>query len=306
MILCVCPSPAVDVTYHLETLTLGATNRVGSVAHRPGGKAINVARVLATVDEQVTVLAPLHGATGAEVTAALAELGIPVEAVPASVPTRRTVTIVDAAGTATVLSEPARIGNWSGLATRFAALVPSAQAVAISGSLPVDAPPDALAGLVEQAHAHRRPVVVDTSGPALAAVLSARPTLVKPNAHELAELTGDADPRDAAAHLARTHGVTVVASLGPDGLVAVDSRGAWHARPARPLDGNPTGAGDAVVAALARGLSHNEALPDMLAEAVALSAAAVLQPHAGHVHPDDIDLQRAGVVVSELSTDGVS
>lgn len=306
MILCVCPSPAVDVTYHVETLALGATNRVGAVAHRPGGKAINVARVLATLGERVRVLAPLHGTTGAEVADALTELGIPVEAVPSAVPTRRTVTIVDATGAATVLSEPARVGGWSDLSARFAALVTLAQAVVISGSLPVDAPPDALAELVEQAHTHGRPVVVDTSGAALGAVMPARPTLVKPNAHELAELTGDADPRDAASHLARTHGIGVVASLGPNGLVAADERGAWHARPARPLDGNPTGAGDAVVAALARGLTRGESLPDMLADAVALSAAAVLQPHAGDVHPADIDAQRRGVVVTRLSADGAA
>jgi tagatose 6-phosphate kinase len=176
--------------------------------------------------------------------------------------------------------------------------------VVLSGSLPVDTPADALVDLVEQAHAHRRPVIVDTSGPALAAALAARPTLVKPNADELAELTGAADPRDGAAHLARTHGIGVVASLGPDGLVAVDERGSWQARPARPLVGNPTGAGDAVVAALARGLARGETLPEMLADAVAVSAAAVLQPHAGHVHPDDVDSQRRGVVVTRLGADG--
>ena len=302
-----CPSPAVDVTYHVESLALGATNRVSSVAHRPGGKAINVARVLATLGEPVTVLAPLSGETGAQVADGLTALGIPVEAVPTAAPTRRTVTVVDATGAATVLSEPARVSSgWADLTARFATLVARANAVVISGSLPIDAPPDALAVLVEQAHARGRPVVVDTSGPALAEVMSARPTLVKPNADELAELAGDADPHSAAARLARTHRIGVVASLGPNGLVAVDERGAWHARPARPLDGNPTGAGDAVVAALARGLARNEELPDILADAVAVSAAAVLQPHAGDIDVDHVDAQRRGVVVARLSTDGVA
>ncbi len=306
MILCVCPSPAVDVTYHLDSLEVGATNRVGDVAHRPGGKAINVARVLATLGEPVTVLAPLHGATGAQVADGLTELGIPVEVVPTAEPTRRTVTIVDAGGGATVLSEPARVSGWTELVVRFTTLVARVQVVVISGSLPADAPPDALAELVGHSHAHGRPVVVDTSGPALASAVSARPTLVKPNADELAALTGDSDPRYAAARLARLHQIGVVASLGPGGLIAVDGRGAWQARPARPLAGNPTGAGDAVVAALARGLSRNDDLPDVLAEAVAVSAAAVLQPHAGDIDLDDVVAQRHGVVVEELRTDGAA
>lgn len=295
-----------DVTYHVATLALGATNRVTTVAHRPGGKAINVARVLSTLGEQVTVLAPLCGPTGAQISGGLTELGIPVEVVPTEAPTRCTVTVVDATGAATVLAEPARADAWPDLTARFTALLARAEAVVISGSLPLDAPSDALAVLVEQAHAHRCPVVVDTSGPALAAVLSARPTLVKPNANELTELTGDTDPHRAATRLAREHGIGVVASLGPDGLVAVDEHGAWRARPARQLDGNPTGAGDALVAALARGLSNNHPLPDVLADAVALSAAAVLQPLAGDIDLADVDEQRRGVVVTRFGMDGAA
>ena len=68
----------------------------------------------------------------------------------------------------------------------------------MSGSLPHGAPPTALADVVRTAHAHATPVVVDTSGAALADALAARPTLVKPNADELAELTGERDPLVAA------------------------------------------------------------------------------------------------------------
>jgi tagatose 6-phosphate kinase len=58
---------------------------------------------------------------------------------------------------------------------------------------------------------------------------------------------------------------------------------------AEPLSGNPTGAGDAAVAALAAGLSLGRAPRDTLRDAVAWSAAAVLHPVAGHIRPADID-----------------
>ena len=60
----------------------------------------------------------------------------------------------------------------------------------------------------------------------------------------------------------------------------------WQARPAKTLTGNPTGAGDAAVAALAAALAdgaRGPALSSRLAEVVALSGAAVLRPTAGEV-----------------------
>ncbi|MFD5325800.1 1-phosphofructokinase family hexose kinase [Streptomyces sp. NPDC127092] len=78
----------------------------------------------------------------------------------------------------------------------------------------------------------------------------------------------------------------VVASLGGAGMVAVTVEGAWRARPPERLRGNPTGAGDAAVAALALGIAARDPWPVRLAEAVALSAAAVAAPLAGSFAPD--------------------
>ncbi|HEX3589292.1 MAG TPA: hexose kinase [Pseudonocardiaceae bacterium] len=297
MILCVAPSPAIDVTYRVAGLRVGGTNRVSEVVHRPGGKAVNVARVLTTIGEQALVLAPVAGDSGAWFRA---ELGLPAALVDAGVPTRRTLTVVDdATGEATLLSEPARVGDWALVAERYAELLPSADVVVVSGSLPFGAPPDAVAGLVRAARRAGKPVIVDTSGHALASAVAAGPTVVKPNAEELAELTGRADPVAAVSALA-SGSVAVVASLGADGVLAADGSGRWRAHPGKPLRGNPTGAGDALVAGLAAGLADGHRLPDMLTDAVALAAAAVLHPHAGAVDPTEVDRQRAGVVVQPM------
>ena len=68
-----------------------------------------------------------------------------------------------------------------------------------------------------------------------------------------------------------------------------------------PLAGNPTGAGDAAVAALAAGLARGATDRDALADAVAWSAAAVLHPLAGQVRQDDIDRLRPLVRVEQES-----
>jgi tagatose 6-phosphate kinase len=66
-----------------------------------------------------------------------------------------------------------------------------------------------------------------------------------------------------------------VVSRGAEGLLAITGEGVWRAVPAERLAGNPTGAGDAAVAALTAGLVGRRSWPDRLADAVALSAAAV-------------------------------
>jgi fructose-1-phosphate kinase PfkB-like protein len=74
---------------------------------------------------------------------------------------------------------------------------------------------------------------------------------------------------------------SVVVSGGADGMIAVTPEGVWRAGPPERVAGNPTGAGDAAVAALTAGLVEGTTWPERLADAVALSAAAVGMPVAG-------------------------
>jgi tagatose 6-phosphate kinase len=177
----------------------------------------------------------------------------------------------------------------------------------VGGSVPLGVPDDGLAALVSAGRRRGLPVLVDTHGPWLLSALAAGTTVVKPNVHELVGATGDDDPVRAARDLARSSGATVVASLGADGVIAATATGAWEARPAAALSGNPTGAGDALVAGLARGLRRDpgsSGRPErLLHDAVALSAAAVLSPEAGDVDPAHHAEQLTGVVVRAL--DGV-
>lgn len=294
MILTVTPNAALDVTYHVPSLRPGATHRVADVAVRAGGKGVNVARVLHALGHE-TLVTGLAG--GREIQDDLTAAGIGEHLVEIAGPARRTVTVVSAAdGSATALNEqgpPVAVADWERLAAVFPALAARAEVVVLSGSLPPGLPVDAYARLIG---ATDTPVVLDTSGPALLDGLSAGPRLVKPNAEELAEATGADDPLTAAADLRARGAGAVVASLGPDGLVAVTDDGVWRARP-RLQSGNPTGAGDACVAALAAGLAAGTGWPELLADAVALSAAAVACPLAGDV---DLDIYRRLVPVIEV------
>lgn len=305
MILCLSASPALDLTYRVDGLSVGGTNRVREVAERPGGKAINVARLLQALGTEVHVHTSAGGDTGVGLAAGLVELGIPHTLVATTVPTRRTTAIVDdLTGAVTMLSEPAVLDDWAAFVAPVAALITAADVVVLSGSLPSGAPADGWAQLITAARAQRRRVIVDSSGPALEAALAAGPTVIKPNADELRDLTHERDPLRAAVSLAERWATTVVASTGAEGLVAAGTQGVWRARPSRALAGNPTGAGDAVVAGLARGLLGGSDWPAVLADCVALASAAVLSPCAGEIDP--ADYRREGVGVTVAAVDQVS
>ncbi|MFD8597083.1 1-phosphofructokinase family hexose kinase [Kitasatospora sp. NPDC059646] len=283
MILTVTPNPALDVTYTVPSFRPHSSNRVTGVAAQAGGKGVNVARVLTALGRPARCVLPLGGPTGEAVRAELAAAGLDHAAVPIAGDTRRTVAVIDPAD-ATMLNEAGpELGpaEWDALVAETRRHLPQATVLVLSGSLPPGAPADGYAQLVTLGRTFDIPVVLDADGPALLAALPARPTVIKPNAAELTTATGLPDPHDAARTLLRRGAEAVLASLGPDGLLAVDTHGAWRCAPPAPVTGNPTGAGDSTVAALAAGLSGNAGWPAILPDAVALSAATVLHPRAG-------------------------
>jgi tagatose 6-phosphate kinase len=278
---------------------------VDTLTERPGGKAVNVARLLHQLGEPTRLVAPVGGETGEQLRHGLEAAGLGCVLVPSGPATRRTVTVVerDAHG-ATTLVEPAALDCWPALLNAVEDALAGSDVLVIAGSVPRGVPDDGLAELVSAGRRHGLPVLVDTQGPWLLSALAAGASVVKPNVHELEAVTGDDDPLRAARTLVRSSAATVVASLGERGVVAVTTQGVWEARPEAVLTGNPTGAGDALVAGLARGLLRDpEAArhPDrMLHDAVALSAAAVLSPVAGDVDPAHHAAQLDGVVVRAL------
>lgn len=286
MILTVTLNTALDLTYRVPALRPRAEHRVTEVTERPGGKGVNVARVLAALGHEVTVTGFVGGATGRSLHEQLStEARITDALVPVSGTTRRTVAVVDTStGDTTQFNEPGPViapMEWSGFLETYEELVGAASAVALCGSLPPGVPVGAYAQLVRTARALGVPVLLDTSGEALRRGVAARPDVVKPNAEELAELTGSHEPLQAARDARRRGAHAVVASLGAEGLLLQTAEGRWRAAPPRHIRGNPTGAGDSAVAGLLSGLVEDIPWPDRLARAVALSAATVLAPVAG-------------------------
>ncbi|WP_239147118.1 1-phosphofructokinase family hexose kinase, partial [Paractinoplanes tereljensis] len=200
MIVTVTLNPALDLTYAVDALVPHGTHRVSTVAERPGGKGLNVARVLHSLGEPVLATGLLGGTTGGRVAALLRTEGVASSFVDIAGETRRTVAVVDGAD-ATGFWEPGPAiteAEWSRFADHFRSLLREASVITLSGSLPPGLPASAYATLIAYAREAGVPALLDTSGPALRHGLLATPALAKPNADELASLRPPPTSRDRA------------------------------------------------------------------------------------------------------------
>jgi tagatose 6-phosphate kinase len=297
----VCLNPAIDVTFQVDRLRPGASHRVRHTIQRAGGKGINVARVLHQLGVPVVLTGLVGGRRGEAITAELSAVGVTPQLIEVAAETRRTVTVVDGPAGATVFNEPGPpIGTveWSHFVAAFESVAAAADAVVLTGSLPPGVPPDAYAQLTGRAHACGVPVLLDAEGIPLRSALPARPDLVKPNEHEAAPFaTGYATALDG---LLEAGARNAIVSLGADGLLAAVDDRRYRVRLDEDVAGNPTGAGDALAAVLARGMIGTPEWELTLREAVAVAGAAVAVPHAGEYDADTADRLRPLVRVQEV------
>ncbi|MGK3208548.1 1-phosphofructokinase family hexose kinase [Amycolatopsis sp. MEPSY49] len=308
-ILTVTLNPAIDVTYRVAGLAVGETVRVAGVRSRAGGKGVNVAAVARQLGSDSRVLALTARAEPDEFRAGLDRLGLPHRLVPALAAVRRTVAVVADDGVTTSLQErgPAvAAGTRDEVVAAFRAeLAAGVGAVVVSGSVPPGLGDEVPARLAELGAEAGVPVIADVSGAALRAAATTGSVLV-PNRDELAELCGKRlDVVAAGRQLVRDGAAAVVATLGEEGVVAVTAGHEFVVRPVEKVVGNPTGAGDAAAAALARHLAaagvSTVDWPAALADVVATSAAAVLCPVAGEVDLEARAGWLAALAVKEIA-----
>jgi tagatose 6-phosphate kinase len=306
-------NPALDVTHHVDGVDWAGVNRPTQVRAVPGGKGLNVARTLHARGAEVMFLGLAGGITGAAIRSRLRSSGVAAVFTEIEADTRRTFAVVDIRrNEVAMFNEPGPAvtpGEYRRFLTAYKEALTACTTVVLSGSLPRGLDEDTYAGLIRIAASAGVPAILDTSGDALLQGLAARPAIVKPNLSELAQVVGRdggwSSPPDqsavlgSAAELRDRGPEAVVVSMAADGLLAVTAAGTWHAA-APPVAGNPTGAGDAVVAALAQGLTHGWSWPERLTEAAALGSAAASAPVAGEFLDDDLALARTRVQVTDL------
>ncbi|WP_327001533.1 1-phosphofructokinase [Dactylosporangium sp. NBC_01737] len=300
MIVTVTLNPSLDRAVEVEALTRGEVIRATAAHLDPGGKGVNVSRALLANGVPSVAVLPCGGDEGGQLVRLLKGEGVEVLAVPITGRTRSNITLAEPDGTVTKVNEPGPAmfrAEFDEITDRVLTRAGSADWVVLCGSVPPGLPDDSYALLCRRLRAAGIRVAVDTSGPALREAALAGATLLKPNRDELAEVVGAPLPDLAAVVEAcqqlRAWGAgAVVASLGADGAVLVDTDGviAGTCPVVRPR--STVGAGDALLAGfLAAGARGAAAL----AEGLAWGAAAVSLP--GSRMPGPADLIRHNVTI---------
>jgi tagatose 6-phosphate kinase len=299
---------ALDLTYHLPRFDRGKTARVKTVARQAGGKGVNSARVLHSLGRDVIVAGFAGGFTAREARAELASAGIRDALIEIAGESRIAMMVVEDDGQATGFSEPGptiAAADWAALTERIDTLLASVDGVILAGSVPPGVPADCYHQLVGAARAARVPVLLDADGEALARGIQAGPDIVKINEAELRGVH-DREPLVEAARALQARGAgAVVVTQGEDGVTALTEGGdVLHAAPPEPLRGNPTGAGDTASASLIAGLLDGRPWPERLADAAALSAAAVCAPLAGRFDAEVYRSLRESIVAVPAGRSG--
>ena len=313
MIVTVTPNPAVDKVVVVHGFRAASINRATVERIDIGGKGINVAQNLARLGCEVVATGFLGSADAHGIVPKLAAAGIRSEFVPVPGEVRLNLKILDpATGQETEINETGptvAAEQWQSLVDKVRLLARQCSVMVFSGSLPPGAPDDIYARCIEIATAAGAKTVLDTTGAALRSGIGAAPDLVKPNRAEAEELLGmrissSADHVFAARRLLDFGARTVVLSLGVGGALSASASGMWYAIPPELTVRNTIGAGDAMVAALAFGLSQSQSAPEVLRLATALSSAAAAS--AAPVPPLDLFQRMLPHVTIEAASLGES
>lgn len=314
--LCITLNPAIDVTLELDTLKIGAVNRVQTAQTRPAGKGLNVAQVLKGLghdnqNHEVWVTGFLGENNRAMFDDDFAKQGFHNAFVYVEGDTRQNIKIAethdehqgrmtDINGKGFVVNEAAK----QALLEKISTLASKVDFVVMSGSLPQNFSLDDFDNLIKTIQAANVKLAIDSSGEALKIAVNNHPFLLKPNNDELFESYGQ--PANSLAEqqalLATLNSQTPhwVISLGEHGVNWLTADNHLNAKPPKVTVKSTVAAGDTLLAGMLHGIANGFSKAETLSIATALASHTVSQ--VGCDLPDSERLQQLQeqVVIEKL------
>jgi 1-phosphofructokinase len=253
MIYTITVNPSIDYIVQLPELTLGAVNRMHYDTKLPGGKGINVSRILQQLAVPSTAWGFLGGFTGTFVKDCLVQEKLPADFTTVQADTRINVKIK--AQNETEINGAGPQIDAAALASfkaKFDQLQPG-DIVVMAGSLAPNLPTHFYKDLIPLIQAHQAEFVIDTTGQALLDTLADHPLVVKPNHHELADLfhvtlTSDDDIVHYGQELLKLGAQNVLISMAGAGAFMITPDQVLRSAAPKGTVKNSVGAGDSMIA----------------------------------------------------------
>jgi 1-phosphofructokinase len=246
-------NPSVDYIVEAVEIQLGSLNRSANETKLPGGKGINVSRVLRSLGVENKATGFLGGFTGKYVEEFLNREGVHTRFIKVEGDTRINIklkagkeTEINARGP--VISEQAVVSLKEQIR-----LLENGDYLILAGSIPSSMPESIFEEVVQVCKDTGAEVVVDAEGDLLKSILEYRPFLIKPNHHELGQLYNrQIDNADDAIFYGRklveAGAKNVIVSLAEKGAVYINENDAYKATVPQGEVKSSVGAGDSMVA----------------------------------------------------------
>ncbi len=304
MIVTVTLNTAIDKTLSVPNFRLGRRHRTVEQTTMPGGKGVNVARVLKTLGAPVIATGLAGGATGTRIVDQLTQLSVLSDFVRIREESRTNTAVIDpTTGEQTEINEkgpkvsPQEVELF---VDKLLYLAKGASLCVFAGSLPREVDTDIYAFLIRELRKLGVTTIVDTDGDPLRRAVRAEPDVVSPNMLEAEELVGHEfnDDED------RTYAVKEVCDMGARESLMTLPDGCF-ARMHPPHETEPVtyrvrvrggaiepratvGSGDAFLAGYVAARYQHRPVDEALAFAVACGAESTQHLGAGLVDPDRV------------------
>jgi 1-phosphofructokinase family hexose kinase len=305
MILTVTLNTAIDKTLAVPNFRLGRRHRTVEQTTMPGGKGVNVARVLKTLGQPVIATGLAGGPTGARIVEQLTQVSVLSDFVRIGEESRTNTAVIDPTnGEQTEINERGPSVSEQEIelfVDKLLYLAKGASWCVFAGSLPRDVDVDVYARLIREVRRLGVVCVVDTDGDPLRRAVRAEPDVISPNVLEAEELVGhefnDAEDHCIAVREMAGLGAREAIMTMPDGCYAMTRAGEagegprlYRVRvPSSAVEPRATvGSGDAFLAGYVAARYSGKSTEECLAFGVACGAESTQHLGAGLVDPDRV------------------
>ena len=253
MIYTVTLNPSIDYVIGLPDLKLGQVNRLKSAHKFPGGKGINVSRILNEIKVVNKALGFLGGFTGTFIEQKIKELQVASDFVHIKADSRINVKIHAQKETELNANGPEISNSELEQFLKKFNNIKAQDVVVFSGSIPKNLPKNLYDQIIKIIKDKGAEFVVDTTGQALLDTLPNKPLLIKPNNFELGELFGvtiknDADVINYGKKLIEMGAQNVMVSMAEKGGMLITIDHVYKSEAPKGTVLNSVGAGDSMLA----------------------------------------------------------
>jgi 6-phosphofructokinase 2 len=298
MIATVTFNPSLDKTVMVDGLVIDEANRWTNFSRYPGGKGINVSRVIHELGGDTIAYGFIGGFDGEVLKQLLQQQGVPFDFTPINGEIRSNFIITDLkTHRQTRIDAPGPLISKEELAdlkSKIRDIKPKPEFLVLSGSVPPGIPVDIYRGFIEVAKKQGVKTLLDSDDEWLKEGIKAKPNVIKPNVHEAEELLEVKLKSEAAIVQAvktlLAQGIEIVAiSRGGGAFIISDGSEILKLMPPQVKVRSTVGAGDSAVAGLIMKLSQGAGLEEAACLAVAAGAATALTTGVELCHREDVE-----------------